>query len=758
MRWPWELVPWGRGRGADASDSAAGMPTARRPAPRILRPPGAFRPAPAATPAAWTRLPPLQRSVADTHRRRAAGRLPLLADHAPEPELPRPAGTPGRSGRSGRRRRRAGLVGRRPDPVRGCGRARASPTGRQPVRTRRAAADRHPPARPPGHAAPRVMRPVATRDRHDRPSRHDRDRHDRDRHDRDRHEGDAHRRSGRQPRPSAASAEVPEVPDQPPLVVARLAESGQPTRASQPDPGDSGSEDRAGQTADPGQQSPPPPHRPRDAGRPGSRRVPQRRPRSCLDRSGAAVSTNPPASGSARGGATGRVGDGAPAPTPQADVADSDRGRAARAGGDGGPARAVDHASPPPTASSWWPGRRSAPADQQPHRSTGRRGTAANVPEQTSAEPTGGLAVTGAGQRTTTRGIVPDRCPEPRRHGTAGRRHRSADGGRQPEPVPGVAARRSSASSRNPTSAGGSPPDARRGRWVPRRPGLDELGYPPLIARSGATQRPSMPPPDRARPARPSAPHRAAGPDPRPPAADEAAAQWLQRGDLGPPGLPSRSLGSAATSPSRWIGHAASQDPRSWWPDGWRRTRPASCPRRTCTCNGPSTTTPRRPAPRPPGPAQPDRRHVAPAAPPATRAATAADRVDARGTATPLRGRRRPERESPGRRRRPEPTTSAAPAAPSRRLGRGDAHSSRLGRLVSGGDRDRPHGPRQRRLVLAARTERPRHRASGASRATVQRTAAATSPAAVGATACPRSGEPSAPMVSPPPAAADRPR
>ena len=65
MRWPWERVPWGRGRGASASDSAAG--DADSPSPGSADPPSAaFQPAPAGVPAAWTRLPPLQRSVSDT--------------------------------------------------------------------------------------------------------------------------------------------------------------------------------------------------------------------------------------------------------------------------------------------------------------------------------------------------------------------------------------------------------------------------------------------------------------------------------------------------------------------------------------------------------------------------------------------------------------------------------------------------------------------------------------------------------------------
>ena len=65
MRWPWERVPWGRGRGASASDSTAG--DADSPSPGSADPPSAaFQPAPAGVPAAWTRLPPLQRSISDT--------------------------------------------------------------------------------------------------------------------------------------------------------------------------------------------------------------------------------------------------------------------------------------------------------------------------------------------------------------------------------------------------------------------------------------------------------------------------------------------------------------------------------------------------------------------------------------------------------------------------------------------------------------------------------------------------------------------
>src|SRR5687768_12311099 len=66
MRWPWERVPWGRGRGAGASDSAAG--DADTPSPGSAHPPAAepFWAPPATTPAAWTQLPALQRTVSDT--------------------------------------------------------------------------------------------------------------------------------------------------------------------------------------------------------------------------------------------------------------------------------------------------------------------------------------------------------------------------------------------------------------------------------------------------------------------------------------------------------------------------------------------------------------------------------------------------------------------------------------------------------------------------------------------------------------------
>lgn len=62
MRWPWEWVPWGRGRGADASDSAA-SPAAGSAVPASAE---ALPSAPDAASAAWSRLPPLQRTVADS--------------------------------------------------------------------------------------------------------------------------------------------------------------------------------------------------------------------------------------------------------------------------------------------------------------------------------------------------------------------------------------------------------------------------------------------------------------------------------------------------------------------------------------------------------------------------------------------------------------------------------------------------------------------------------------------------------------------
>ena len=64
MRWPWERLPWGRGRGADAPAAAAG--DTDRPQPGSATPSTAeVAPSVSGVPAAWTRLPPLQRSVAD---------------------------------------------------------------------------------------------------------------------------------------------------------------------------------------------------------------------------------------------------------------------------------------------------------------------------------------------------------------------------------------------------------------------------------------------------------------------------------------------------------------------------------------------------------------------------------------------------------------------------------------------------------------------------------------------------------------------
>ncbi len=76
--------------------------------------------------------PPVAAQCRGQHRDRAAGGLPLVPDHTPEPELPRPVGAPGRSRGSRRCRRWSGVVGRRPDPVRGHGRAPASRSGRHP--------------------------------------------------------------------------------------------------------------------------------------------------------------------------------------------------------------------------------------------------------------------------------------------------------------------------------------------------------------------------------------------------------------------------------------------------------------------------------------------------------------------------------------------------------------------------------------------------------------------------------------------------
>lgn len=63
MRWPWEGMPWGRSRGSDAGDAPAG--DAAPPTRPTSRTPGEGASSDTGLPAAWTRVPPLQRSVSD---------------------------------------------------------------------------------------------------------------------------------------------------------------------------------------------------------------------------------------------------------------------------------------------------------------------------------------------------------------------------------------------------------------------------------------------------------------------------------------------------------------------------------------------------------------------------------------------------------------------------------------------------------------------------------------------------------------------
>ncbi len=65
MRWPWERVPWGRGRETDASEATPGAADHVDPGPAASSAPDQ-RAVSTGLPAAWTRLPALQRSVADT--------------------------------------------------------------------------------------------------------------------------------------------------------------------------------------------------------------------------------------------------------------------------------------------------------------------------------------------------------------------------------------------------------------------------------------------------------------------------------------------------------------------------------------------------------------------------------------------------------------------------------------------------------------------------------------------------------------------
>ena len=150
---------------------------------------------------------------------------------------------------------------------------------------------------------------------------------------------------------------------------------------------------------------------------------------------------------------------------------------------------------------------------------------------------------------------------------------------RPPAPSPGaidsgvvgraVGGRASAAGSlpNGPTAPAGSP-----------TAGLDDQGYPPLIARS--VQRSTVGAAEAGR-----APALgAAGVDVRTrtyPRIATGPAQWIQRGDLGPAGSPSRSSARRATARSRRTAPVGRvRIPRSWWPGGWRRTRPVSCPHR----------------------------------------------------------------------------------------------------------------------------------------------------------------------------------
>ncbi len=748
MRWPWERVPWGRGRGADASGTAAG--DAVGPSPGSADPPSAepFRAAPTGAPAAWTRLPALQRSVADTTAVAppAAFRSSLTTHQnpsflAPLGHLVDPDGPGGVVGGL------ASSVGG-PIPYQGMDELRV-------------------PDRPETRPAPAVQRRIATL-RPDHPVTQN--------------PGDAPvatetgtietgtietgtietgtTETGTRETPTVEAAdspdrlpevpEVPEVPDQPPLVVARLAESGQPTRASQPDPGDSGSEDRAGQTATLGTvataASPAP-------GTPAAQEATSA-PAAASPALTVPVqrSTNPPASGSALRGATGRVGDGTPAPTlrpmsptPTEAVRPEPAATAVR----------PEPLITPPAADGELVVARSAvaPADQQPHRSTGDEGTAADVPEQTSAEPPADVAVTGllaSGPPLVESSPTDVHEQRPTAAADGGTAPLTVVGGPNPSPVSGPAVQRQFA---EPASTRGSPPDGATGSVGSSGPGLDELGYPPLIAHS--VQRSAV---DAAQTGRAGTPVDAApraDPDTSSPAREAPLSGFSAAiSALRDSPFDARS-GSDVAEPV--VSHAASQEPslvvaRRVAPDetgqlpapGVRLQRAVQAERQSAP----------QPAPRP---VLVQRSLIAGttphAAPPATGSAAAS-------ASTPAVQRLRYEDVAGPTETQlvAEPVGSVAEGiivaesgdtAPAMPPAPASAAWSPLTSVTPAGS-----GNAGWSSVAGGGSAAPR---SSTPLAAVQRTAAATSALVAGPSGYPRVGEPAAPMVSPAPAASDRP-
>ncbi len=599
MRWPWELVPWGRGRGANASDSAAG--DAGSPAPGSADPPSAeaFQSAPAATPAAWSRLPPLQRSVADSTAIAppAAFRSSLTTHQnpsflAPLGHLVDPDGP-------------AGVVGGLASSVGG-------PIPYEGVDELRV------PERPAPPSAPAAQRRIATLRPEDPAVQRHGDAavpsHSPD-HD---HGGVAETsliETGSPEAPASAASEpaAPESPGPAPLVVARSAASRSPLPSARTDSGGRGGPSPALDATVPA---------------PSPSITPLTVP---VQRSATSTGSNPGSTA-----APGQIGDLSSPATPRSvsstPPADTEL-VVARSGAETGDGQSnqqpVD--DPPPTA----------PSPDPTTGDTAVAGLLASRPlVESSSIDTGPPPADAPGGDTAPLTVPSGENPRQGSGPTLQRRFMDQPPAGSTSLSPVV----SPAMPPGTTSTSGSLPPGLVAPAGSPTAGLDDQGYPPLIARSvqrstvGTDEAGHTPAPSAAAPAPGSDAH-AATPQ-APLSGFSAAISALQDPPLGPPlGGESEELsdrpGESSQHPPLVVARRVAPDQTGNLPDTGRA--PATNRRRHTPCNTPTD----------PAAAQPDRQHVAPRPTPGHAGQRSTELLGARGAATPVRGRRRPERESP---------------------------------------------------------------------------------------------------------------
>ena len=757
MRWPWERVPWGRGRGADASDSAAG--DAASPAPGSAGPPSseAFQSAPA------RRRPPGHASLrcsaasrtARRSRRRTAFRSSLTTHQnpsflAPLGHLVDPDGP-------------AGVVGGLASSVGG-------PISYEGVDELRV------PERPAPPSAPAVQRRIATLRPEPSVQRHVHAAEPTYSSDHD-HDGTAdtsvmETASPEVTGPVAREPAAPETPVSPPLVVARSAESPTPLPAGRPDSGDSSDsaveETEAGQAAtlgagdtsvgSTGGASPAP-----EATAPAPA-APAMTPLTVpVQRSATSSGATPGLTA-----APGHVGD-VSSPATLRPVSSTPPTVAVPAATQPADTGQIHRPRPRPQQPSWWwrgrqRNRRPSSPTSGPVTISHRRPSSWIRAPETPRWPACCPAARSWSRRRSTPRPPPGDGP------AGDTAPLTVPSGASPAQGSGPTLQRQFTDQPPATPPAGSTPVSSVGRQLCRRgaastagslpngptapagsptAGLDDQGYPPLIARSvqrstvgtdEAGRAPALgaaaPSPGSDVPAGPQAPlsgfSAAISALQDPPS--RSSARRRQRGVGGRPrwvesGSPARGGATGGTGPDR----APARTGRA----------PATSRHQHAPARSPTD----------PGATQPDRRRVSPRPAPGHTGQRSADLVGAGGAATPLRGPAAPseshlELRSAGRSRRPAEHRRARrvsamemPTAPA------SAAWSPVAPRASGSGSSAWSSPLGPSAAESAR--------SGASRATVQRSAAETSPPAVGTTTYPRSGEPSAPMVSPPMAAAD---